>query len=210
MQWVDNTNSQLQWSNSIIKQSSTTLQHLAQHSTEPVSFQSSTVASAQHFSRQPAATSGRGSQRPALQQQAATRHQRQPAASQQPAPSTQPGRSPCMRPGPAQLFTFGFFGFFGSLGWRTENNSFISVLKILEPNFISVLSVRLVRFRFSVISVRFLGSGSFCPGLHMYISKEVGDYMTDLIWYLSVWIISYMFGTLTYLFYFNNIIVNLY
>jgi hypothetical protein len=63
------------------------------------------------------------------------------------------------------LFTFGFFGFFGSLGWRTENNSFISVLKILEPNFISVLSVRLVRFRFSVISVRFLGSGSFCPGL---------------------------------------------
>jgi hypothetical protein len=62
-------------------------------------------------------------------------------------------------------FTFGFFGFFGSLGWRTENNSFISVLKIPEPNFISVLSVRLVRFRFSVISVRFLGSGSFCPGL---------------------------------------------
>jgi hypothetical protein len=28
-----------------------------------------------------------------------------------------------------------------------------------------VPSVRLVRFRFSVISVRFLGSGSFCPGL---------------------------------------------
>ena len=42
------------------------------------------------------------------------------------------------------LFTFGFFGFFGSLEWRTENNSFISVLKKPEPNFILVLSVRLV------------------------------------------------------------------
>jgi hypothetical protein len=66
---------------------------------------------------------------------------------------------------PFACWAFGFFGFFGSLGWRTENNSFISVLKKPEPNFISVLSVRLVRFRFSVISVRFLGSGSFCPGL---------------------------------------------
>jgi hypothetical protein len=65
------------------------------------------------------------------------------------------------------LFTFGFFGFFGSLEWRTENNSFISVLKKPEPNFIMVLSVQLVRFRFSVISVRFLGSGSFCPGLSL-------------------------------------------
>jgi hypothetical protein len=48
---------------------------------------------------------------------------------------------------------------------RTENISFISVLKKPEPKFITVPSVRLVRFRFSVISVRFLGSGSFCPGL---------------------------------------------
>jgi hypothetical protein len=48
---------------------------------------------------------------------------------------------------------------------RTENISFISFLKKPEPNFITVPSVRLVRFRFSVISVRFLGSGSFCPGL---------------------------------------------
>jgi hypothetical protein len=39
------------------------------------------------------------------------------------------------------------------------------VLKKPEPKFITVPSVRLVRFRFSVISVRFLGSGSFCPGL---------------------------------------------
>jgi hypothetical protein len=55
--------------------------------------------------------------------------------------------------------------FFGSLECRTENVSFISVLKKPEPNFITVPSVRLVRFRFSVSSVRFLGSGSFCPGL---------------------------------------------
>ena len=69
-------------------------------------------------------------------------------------------------------WAFGFFGFFGSLGWRTENNSFISVLKKPEPNFISVLSVRLVRFRFSVISVRFLGSGYFCPGLTSRTVRE--------------------------------------
>jgi hypothetical protein len=48
---------------------------------------------------------------------------------------------------------------------RTENISFISVLKKPEPKFITVPSVQLVRFRFSVILVRFLGSGSFCPGL---------------------------------------------
>ena len=35
-------------------------------------------------------------------------------------------------------------------------------------------------------------------------------YMTDLIWYLSVTIISYLLETLTYLFYSNNIVANLY
>ena len=60
---------------------------------------------------------------------------------------------------------FGSFSSFGSLECRTENISFISVLKKPEPKFITVPSVRLVRFWFSVISVRFLGSGSFCPGL---------------------------------------------
>jgi hypothetical protein len=81
------------------------------------------------------------------------------------------------------LFTFGFFGFFGSLGWRTENNSFISVLKIPEPNFISILLVRLVRFRFSVISVRFLGSGSFCPGL-LAMQEELNDFTRNEVWHL--------------------------
>jgi hypothetical protein len=31
----------------------------------------------------------------------------------------------------------------------------------------------------------------------IYIGWEVGGYMTDLIWYLSVTIISYILGTLT-------------
>jgi hypothetical protein len=35
-------------------------------------------------------------------------------------------------------------------------------------------------------------------------------YMIDLIWYLSVTIISYLLRILTYLFYSNNIVVNLY
>jgi hypothetical protein len=47
---------------------------------------------------------------------------------------------------------------------QTENNLFISVLKKPEPNFITVPLVRLVRFRFSVISIRFLGSRFFLPG----------------------------------------------
>jgi hypothetical protein len=33
-------------------------------------------------------------------------------------------------------------------------------------------------------------------------------YMKDLIWYLTVTILSYMLGTLTYLFYSNNIVVS--
>jgi hypothetical protein len=45
---------------------------------------------------------------------------------------------------------------------------------------------------------------------HIYIRKEVGSYMTNLIWYLSVRILSYLFETLTCLFYSNNIVVNLY
>jgi hypothetical protein len=35
-------------------------------------------------------------------------------------------------------------------------------------------------------------------------------YMIDLIWYLSITILSYLLGTLTYLFYSINIVVNLY
>jgi hypothetical protein len=31
----------------------------------------------------------------------------------------------------------------------------------------------------------------------IYIGWEVGDYMIDLIWYLSVTILSYLLGTLT-------------
>jgi hypothetical protein len=44
----------------------------------------------------------------------------------------------------------------------------------------------------------------------IYIGWKVGSYMTNLIWYLSVTILSYLLETLTYLFYSNNIVVNLY
>jgi hypothetical protein len=41
----------------------------------------------------------------------------------------------------------------------------------------------------------------------IYIRRELSGYMIDLIWYLSVIIISYLFGTLTCLFYCNNIVL---
>jgi hypothetical protein len=44
----------------------------------------------------------------------------------------------------------------------------------------------------------------------IYIGRVVGSYMIDLIRYLLVRIIYYLFGTLTCLFYSNNIVVNLY
>jgi hypothetical protein len=42
-------------------------------------------------------------------------------------------------------------------------------------------------------------------GIYLY-RLEVGGYMTDLIWYLFVGIISYLFGTLTCLFYCSIIV----
>jgi hypothetical protein len=44
---------------------------------------------------------------------------------------------------------------------------------------------------------------------HIYIGREVDGYMTNLIWYLFVRIISYVLK-LTCLFYSNNIVINLY
>jgi hypothetical protein len=44
----------------------------------------------------------------------------------------------------------------------------------------------------------------------IYIGWELCGYMTDLILYFSVTIISYLLGTLTSLFYSNIIVVNLY
>jgi hypothetical protein len=44
----------------------------------------------------------------------------------------------------------------------------------------------------------------------IYIGTEVGDYMTDLIWYVFIRILSYLFEIIIYFFYFNNIVVNLY
>jgi hypothetical protein len=43
-----------------------------------------------------------------------------------------------------------------------------------------------------------------------YIGWEIGGYMTYLIRCLSVTILTYLLETLTYLFYSNNIVVNLY
>ena len=58
------------------------------------------------------------------------------------------------------------------------------------------------------------GDVSMVEGLRWYdetylYRQEVGDYVTDLILYLFVRILSYPFGTLTCLFYSNNIVVNL-
>jgi hypothetical protein len=58
------------------------------------------------------------------------------------------------------------------------------------------------------------GDDSMVDGLRWYdetylYRQEVGDYVTDLILYLFVRILSYPFGTLTCLFYSNNIVVNL-
>jgi hypothetical protein len=45
----------------------------------------------------------------------------------------------------------------------------------------------------------------------MYLYKlGDGGYVTDLIWYLSIRILSYLLETLTCLLYSNNTIVNLY
>jgi hypothetical protein len=56
--------------------------------------------------------------------------------------------------------------------------------------------------------------GGYMTNLILYLSVEIlsmlDSYMTNLIWYLSFTIISYMLVTLTYLFYSNNIVVNLY
>jgi hypothetical protein len=44
----------------------------------------------------------------------------------------------------------------------------------------------------------------------IYIGREVAGYMIDIICFLYVRIQSYLFGTLTCLFYSNNTVVNLY
>jgi hypothetical protein len=43
----------------------------------------------------------------------------------------------------------------------------------------------------------YLIDGLMCYGSMYYIGREVGGYMIDLIWYLSVIILSYLLGTLT-------------
>jgi hypothetical protein len=58
------------------------------------------------------------------------------------------------------------------------------------------------------------GDESMVDGLScysvMYNRREWSSYMKDQIWYLSVRILSYLFGTLTSHFYSNSIAVNLY
>jgi hypothetical protein len=43
-----------------------------------------------------------------------------------------------------------------------------------------------------------------------YIDRKMAGYMIYLICYLYVTILTYLLGTLNYLFYSNNIVVNLY